>query len=145
MDVYDFIGQYKMTQGSRDLDVGDRTLRKFVDVGDKLYIGTGTHNDPILQNDGTLGVTIWNQDGQKFPENNGVALFSYETGRLSFTGTYDGLPLSFVISLYRASVTGGLYKAPYGVVTWGDPDQVGAWGAEDDVDEGGGGGGGPQP
>lgn len=141
MEIYDFIGQFTMTQGSRDITVGGRTLQKFIEAGDKLYVGTGTHNDPVVQSDGTLGVTIWNQDGQKYPENDGVAYFSHKLGRLSHLGTYDGQPLSLVISLYRASVVGGLYRAVYGVVTWGDPDQVGAWGAEDDVDEGGGGGG----
>lgn len=142
MGIYDFIGRFKLTQGTRDIQLADgQVLRDFVTEGDQLFIGTGTHNDHILQSDGTVGVTVWQDGQQKFPANDGTASFKIDGGRLSFDGRFAGQPLKFLISLYRASVTGGVYRALYGVITWGDPDQVGAWGAEDDVDEEEGGSG----
>ncbi len=127
--IHSFVGHYTIRNGS---GVGD-----VVRSGDTLYIGTGHHFAPPVDGD-RVGVSIFAEDGtRRFPAIEEPAYFHFRGGRLEFESRdVDGVKMTIVLSLYQTRRTNGtLYRAPYGLVVVGDPDQVGAWGADDNPDE----------
>lgn len=94
-----------------------------------------------------IGVSIFSDPGSgpeapAFPQNplTQPALFTFQTedACLAFSGTWrngsSGVlePVHMQISLYQD--TESSYKAPYGLILVGDPEQVGTFGADDDPD-----------
>lgn len=120
--------------------VGEYTVRHaagqgIITAGDRLFIGTGLHEDP--KSDGMkVGVTILDAAGiQKLPlPTRPPALFFFVDGTLNHSGYLEDptQPLNLQISLYTYITDGGgLYRAAYGITSYGDPENVGVWGADD--------------
>lgn len=111
--------------------------------GYQLAIGTGESGAtvPFLSPEGDVCVgfairqpageggfttTLSSADGQ----NQNLALMLVD-GVLRWTGSYQGEPLSIYVSLCeRKTVRGETYLFLYGSTVYGDPEQVGVWGAE---------------
>jgi len=123
--IHSFVGQYTIRNGS---GVGN-----IIETGDTLYIGTGIHRAPPVSGN-RVGVSIFAPDGsQRFPLGDEPAYFTFLGQKLKHKTTSDvGLTMTVVVSLYQEKrQDDSLYRAPYGLVLLGDPDQVGAWGADD--------------
>jgi len=126
--IHSFVGEFKIRNGS---GVG------VVQTGDSLYIGTGRHFAPPIDGD-RVGVAVWAEDGtRRFPAIDEPAYFHFRGDRLEFESrSLDGVEMRIVLSLFQIRRDdGSLYRAPYGLVVIGDPDQVGAWGADDNPDD----------
>lgn len=118
MDIHEFVGKYTIRSGC-----GAGPLIK---ENQTLYVGTDTHEDPPPAA-GQVGVSIYDGEVRVFPAPAEVpALFSFESDHLG----WQGEQLYVEISLYQRLTTGEPYKAPYGLVVAGDPEQVGSWGAD---------------
>lgn len=130
MQIQDFVGSYTVHEGSTQRGAGGGIT---VDQGDRIYIGTGTHNDPPPDGD-RVGMALISAQGlAKLPVSGAPpAWFSFENGSLAYQGETEGglrIPFTIQFSLYSDAVNA--YKALYGVTTAGDPDQVAVWGADD--------------
>ena len=127
--IQSFVGEFVIRNGS---GVGN-----VIEAGDTLYIGTGNHLAPPVDGN-RVGVSIFADDGnRRFPSEERPAYFTFRGGRLEFESpSVDGLQMTIVLSLYQAQRNDGtFYRAPYGLVVLGDPDQVGAWGADDNPNQ----------
>lgn len=127
-NIHSFVGEFTIRNGSGVAGV--------IETGDTLYIGTGTHNAPRVDGN-RVGLSVFDTDGtQRFPLDEGTAHFVFQGDRLEHKfSDRSGLTVTVVLSLYEAQRQDGLlYRAPYGLVVAGDPDQVGAWGADDNPD-----------
>lgn len=109
----------------------------------QLLIGTGTEGDkpPFLDQDFAVcvGFTLLDENGKveisTTPPNGEDPqqdlLFLLDGGTLRWAGYYQGMPLRIYVSVAVARTAGdSSYTALYGSTTWGDPDQVGVWGAD---------------
>lgn len=130
----DFVGIYHIRHGEGSFEL--------IHSGYKLCIGTGTCGDP--KPDGIrIGLAIFNPN----PENPGPVLpaagnppaFAYLVdGTLNGSGYWIndlGLPelLTYQVSLMTLrKPDGGIYKAVSIIITIGDPDNAGVWGADDE-------------
>ncbi|MEM7351956.1 MAG: hypothetical protein AAF657_14245 [Acidobacteriota bacterium] len=142
-NVGQFLGAYKLKWGNGGIGA--------LQAGYKVYIGTGDHFAPpprlVDVGDGTyatqVGVSIFSvgQDGAEallLPQQD-AAWFTYQEGTLVFSGEieFQGRlqPLWMQISLFEVPFPDEPYKGIHFMVTGGDPEQVGAWGADDDSDD----------
>lgn len=123
--IHSFVGKYTIRNGS---GVGN-----IIHTGDTLYIGTGGHFAPPVEGN-RVGVSVFAEDGTRlFPPRDEPAYFRFLGHQLmSEIASEDGDTMQIVVSLFQERRDDGvLYKAPYGLILVGDPDQVGAWGADD--------------
>lgn len=135
LTIADFCGSFRVRQGSVTPEPRSQRL---VEVDSWVYIGTGEHNDPppeVVDGVPVVGVAFCYRDGTpNFPaEGAPPARFVFEQGCLHFRTEYESQPLCFQLSLYvdERGASGHVYRAPYGVLVWTDPDQVGVFGADD--------------
>jgi hypothetical protein len=84
-----------------------------------------------------LGFTVLDGDQEielstrQQEERNQPIAFLFRNGGLFWEGFYKGQPLWIRISLAESrTVSGDRYLSLYGSTTWGDPEQVGVWGAD---------------
>jgi len=127
--IQSFVGEFTIRNGS---GVGN-----VIQSGDTLYIGTGSHLAPPIDGN-RVGVSIFADDGnRRFPSQEEPAYFTFRGGRLEYESpTVDNVRMTIVLSLYQTRRDDGTtYRAPYGLVVIGDPDQVGAWGADDNPNQ----------
>jgi hypothetical protein len=128
----DFVGTYTIRHGEGQFGI--------IEVGFLLCIGTGDYGDP--QPDGVrVGVAIVDPGSRTrvLPAEGQPAVFAYLVDGTLNGASYrvegDDPPqlLSFQIALLTARLPdGGLYKAPSIVISIGDPQNAGVWGADDD-------------
>ena len=134
-NIKNFCGLWWITQVASGADLWA--------AGDHLLIGTGESGDtkPFLSPegdvcagfairrpsaDGGFGTVLSSDDS----ENQELALMLVD-GVLRWTGSYQAEPLSIYVSLCeRKTVRGEPYLFLYGSTVYGDPEQVGVWGAE---------------
>ncbi len=131
--INDYVGSYTIRVGSLN-DIGLQ-----FQVGDKFYIGTGTHDDPPPAGD-KVGVAIFNPDGvtRKFPAPGEAnpAYFEMVSGNLVWRG-FDRVnqveyQVQFTLVELPAEL-GATFRTIYGAVLMVDPDVVGVWGADDRI------------
>ncbi len=131
----DFTGRYTIRYGAES-----EHFQIQIEKGYYLSIGTGQYGDP--ESDGIrVGVAIVNPDKRKrvLPEEGHPPALAYLVDGTLNGSTYWSLPdtqdlllLSYQISLLTTSLTnGGLFKAPTIMITVGDPETAGVWGADD--------------
>lgn len=134
-NVKNFCGLWWLTQVASSADLWA--------PGYQLAIGTGQSGatSPFLTSEGDVCVgfairqptgagafttVLSSDDGQ----NQELSLMLID-GVLRWSGSYQGKPLSIYISLCeRGTVRGEVYLFLYGSTVFGDPEQVGVWGAE---------------
>lgn len=134
LNVGDFVGSWTVQWVSG--------RKPFLNSGWTLLIGTDTEGDspPFLSAECSVcvGFTVLAGDGavelSTTPQNGAdphqpLALL-FDGSNLRWTGYYEQQPLSVYISLSTTQTTGDPYRSLYGSTTWGDPDQVGVWGAD---------------
>jgi hypothetical protein len=135
VNVGNFIGAWNVQWVSGE--------KPFLQGGWTVLIGTGTNGDrpPFLTGEYAIAVGFTVLNGQnrialstsprisgETPEEPLELLFVGDT--LRWAGFYEQQPLHIYISLSVAQTTGEAYLSLYGSTTWGDPDQVGVWGAD---------------
>lgn len=128
----DFSGKYTIRCGEG--------LFGIVEVGYWLCLGTGEYGDPV--SDGIrIGVSIVDpKTGVRvLPKEGNPPAFAYLVEGSLNGSTYwledQALPkiLAYQISLMTTALPDGkLYKAPSIMITIGDPQNAGVWGADDD-------------
>lgn len=128
----DFTGTYTIRHGQGVFGMVQR--------GFHLSIGTGSQGDP--QPDGTrVGVAIVDPGtGQRvLPAEGHPPAYAYLVDGTLNGSTYwldgEALPqlLTYQVSLLTATLPdGGLYKAPSIMISIGDPQNAGVWGADDE-------------
>ena len=135
----DFVGTYTIRYGAENRDFTIRVRPGFL-----LAIGTGAYGDP--ESDGIrVGVSVYDPDQNErvVPAvGNPPALAYLVDGTLNGSSYWpdpdDGNQLkllSYQISLLTTTTDdGGLFKAPSIMITIGDPETAGVWGADDDDD-----------
>ena len=134
VNVGDFVGSWTIQWVSgRD---------PFLQYAWKLLIGTETDGDtvPRLSPEYSVlvGFTVLDSNGRvqiSTTPNPGVdpqqpLEFVFDGHSLRWSGYYEQQPLHIYISLSRVETLGDSYTSLYGSTTWGDPDQVGVWGAD---------------
>jgi hypothetical protein len=134
----DFVGTYTIRHGEGSFGV--------VETGFLLCIGTGLNGDPVP--DGVrIGVTVVDPrtGRQVLPAEGNPPAFAYLVDGSLNGSTYwlddQRLPLllSYQISLWTVrKPDGSLYKAPSIMISLGDPQNAGVWGADDDTGAEGG-------
>lgn len=111
--------------------------------GDQLAIGTGQSGATVpyltAEGDVCVGFAIRRRNGEggfdtvfssEDGQNQRLALMLVD-GVLRWSGSYAGQPLSIYVSLADfKTVRGETYLYLYGSTVYGDPEQVGVWGAE---------------
>ncbi|HSF38344.1 MAG TPA: hypothetical protein VLT87_01045 [Thermoanaerobaculia bacterium] len=135
VNVGDFIGSWNVQWVSG--------RQPFLQEGWTIFIGTDTRGDhpPSLTGEYAVvvGFTVLNgqdqvelsttpSNGEEPPHQPLELLLDGDT--LRWAGYYEQQPLHIYISLSVAQTTGDPYLSLYGSTTWGDPDQVGVWGAD---------------
>lgn len=132
--LHDFVGTYTIRHGSGSLGPEGSSV---ISVGNRLAIGEGRG---VPKADGIkVGVAILDPDGEfVLPAPKHPPFFAYcVEGTLNGSAYWFGdseIPqlMSFQISLCTLKLAGGgTYKAPSILVTIGDPDNAGVWGADD--------------
>ncbi len=138
----DFQGTFTIRHGSGSFRLPDGS--PLIQKGFQLCIGTGQYNDPV--SDGIrIGVSIIDPDKRQsvLPTEGNPPAFAYlAEGALNGSSFYlEGqmlglgnkpLLLSYQISMMTlASASDGVYRAPSIMVTVGDPQNAGVWGADD--------------
>lgn len=126
----DFVGTFTIRHGQGRFGV--------VDVGDRLLIGTGEHG--AAPPDGIrVGVAIVDPDGQPvLPAAGDLPAFAYLVEGTLNGSTYWQVDERLELMTYQISLLtmrlrdGSLYRAPTLMVTIGDPQNAGVWGADDD-------------
>lgn len=132
--IEEFVGKYTIRHGQGNFDI--------VEDGFLLCIGTGGFGDP--KSDGVkVGISIVNPQNRQrvLPVEGNPPTFAYLV-----EGTLNGssywledseLPqlLAYQISLMTSILpNGGLYRAPSIMISIGDPENAGVWGADDQND-----------
>ena len=132
--IGEFIGSYIIRH------VSTQDQDPLLEVNGKFCIGTGEHGDtePKLTDggfivvgfsvlDSTGNVRFSSQDEQGTP----LQLALIES-TLRWTGFYQARPLRIYISEYKITSPGGIVtRGIYATNVYGDPEQVGVWGADD--------------
>lgn len=128
----DFVGTYTIRYGQGKIGI--------VEVGNLLYIGTGAYGDS--EPDGIrVGLAIVEPQASTrvLPaEGHPPALAYLVDGTLNGSGYWldeQQMPqlLAYQVSLMTLrKPDGGIYKAPSIIITIGDPDNAGVWGADDE-------------
>jgi len=125
----DFVGQYVIRHGSGALG--------YVQQHYWLCIGTGAYGDPPP--DGTkVGVSLVDpkERVRVLPQAGLPPVYCYLVdGSLNCSGYLPGengmLPFEIQISLFKITQKGSAYRAPYFIMTVGDPQNAAVWGADD--------------
>lgn len=125
----EFTGTYTIRNGQGSFGI--------IESGFRLSIGTGAHLDPAP--DGIrVGISIVDREGRRvLPEGDHPPAFAYLVDGTLNGSTYwlDPVPqlLAYQISLYTLRLPdGGTYKAPAIIISIGDPQNAGVWGADDE-------------
>ena len=132
--IGDFIGNYTVRH------VSTQNPDPLLELNGKFCIGTGEHGDTLPKlTDGGFIVA-----GFSVLDSTGNVLFSSqdETGaplelalvesNLRWVGYYKARPLRIYISEYKITSPGGIVtRGIYATNVYGDPEQVGVWGADD--------------
>jgi hypothetical protein len=128
--IEDFLGCYTIRQGS------DRLFR--FEPGYTVVIGRMNASDTLMLNeDGTVSVSFFCPEGYRIGPVTPDARFVFDesTQTLSFQEPVSVLRASapqtrrYQISLFQDPETRSRFT--YGVIIFGDPQDVGAWGADD--------------
>jgi hypothetical protein len=142
-DVGDFVGTWyvKWVTGKDP----------FLQPNWSLWIGTGGHGDEAARLTESyqiaVGFAILNAEGEVMlpppdPDHPPIQQpldFLFVGGTLRWTGFYKDQPMRLYVSLGETQApTGVTYQSLYASTTWGDPDQVGVWGADGNPPPGGG-------
>jgi hypothetical protein len=127
----DFVGAYTMQQGSLlslpDGRIQPEGVRQFIKAGNTVYVGTGPATALHRTETGdVVGVVVMDGEVQKFPAS-GSTECHFDAVNRYFRGKDGELVLQ--ISLYWDEPA--KFKTTYGVLTYGDPENVGVWGATD--------------
>lgn len=132
--IGDFVGTYTIR------NVATEDPDPLLQVNGQLSIGTGFQNatTPSLT-DGyfvVAGFSILDPGGKVLlssQDEKGTPLqLALVDSNLRWAGYYQGRPLRIYISRYEITSLGGVVtRGIYGTNVWGDPDQVGVWGADD--------------
>lgn len=128
-DINSFVGQYTIRVGSSN-KVGYQ-----FQVGDKIFIGTGSHHAPVIQGE-TVGLSVFQGERMVFPPpKDEPAMFTFEAGNLVWRGTDPESDVPYMIQFSLIELLGdwGLFRSLYGAVLKTDPDVVAVWGADDQV------------
>lgn len=128
----DFVGTFTIRHGQGSFGIVER--------GYHLCIGTGTYGD--LQPDGVrVGVAIVDPETSKrvLPAEGNPPAFAYLVDGTLNGSTYwlEGEELPVLLSFQIALLTlrqpdGSLYRAPSIMISVGDPQNAGVWGADDE-------------
>jgi len=119
----------------------------YIATGYTLLIGTGTDGafPPKLTDayDVTVGFALLDGNGtvvlSSAEVTNQPVQFLYLNNTLRWTGYWTGQPVRIYISLGETVSPSGLHTfSLYASTTYGDPDQVGVWGADGNPPHGGG-------
>ncbi|HSK80955.1 MAG TPA: hypothetical protein VLQ45_31170 [Thermoanaerobaculia bacterium] len=134
VNVGDFVGSWTVQWVSG--------RNPFLQYAWTVLIGTGTNGDtpPFLSAeyavcvgftvmDGSARVQLSSTPNPGDDPHQPLALL-FDGNTLRWSGYYEQQPLHVYISLSTAQTTGDSYTSLYGSTTWGDPDQVGVWGAD---------------
>lgn len=130
----EFVGTYTIRHGQGTLDL--------VRAGYLLSIGTGAYGDPAP--DGIkVGVSIVDPSTRQRvvpKDGNGIEAYAYLVdGTLNgctyfLEGEKQNQLVSFQIGLMVMDLpSGGQYKAPTLMISVGDPENAGVWGADDET------------
>lgn len=133
--IEDFVGVYTIRVGSEN-NIGVQPA-----FGDKVYIGTGTHDDPPKTGD-KVGLSLYSTEGvRKFPppEDPQPAYFHLsDASNLVWIGQ-DADKTLYQIQLTLIELPDDVpqltetYRTIYGAVLLVDPDVIGVWGADDQI------------
>ena len=128
--IEDFVGEYTVRQGSANPNASPEPV---LDVDDKVYIGTGNHDDSIPHEDNgqqKVGISHVKQ-GNTVPSFTVEASFDMRTLTLGWQSQASGRRYQVSLFIWENAPCGdNLYKCVYGV-SIDDPQEVGAWGADD--------------
>ncbi len=137
-NIGDFVGAYTIRNvASSPVNGAPDPL---LQVGGQFLIGTGTYGDtPPVLTDGyfvAVGFAILDAAGQVVlatSDETGQPLqFALSESNLVWKGFFNDQPFRIYISRYDITSLGGTRtRGIYGSNVWGDPDQVGVWGADD--------------
>lgn len=127
----DFVGTYVMQQGSV-LTLLSGPIRpegdqRFVQAGNTVYVGTGPAS-PLRKTDAgwEVGVVVMDGPIQQYPTSGSTPCL-FDVDNRFFLGVSEKIVIQ--ISLYWDRPA--QYRTVYGVLTYGDPENVGVWGAND--------------
>jgi hypothetical protein len=117
----------------------------YIAPGYTMYIGTGTHGDTPAQLTDTyetvVGFSLLDGDGTVVipnEEEHQPSSFVFVNGTLRWNGFWLLQPVRIYISLGETvSPSGVRTYSIYASTTYGDPDQVGVWGADGNPPHGG--------
>ncbi len=134
LTLQDFVGKYTVRHGQGACGL--------IEVGNLLCMGTGEYGDP--EPDGIrIGISIVDPNARirTMPPESMPPVYAYLVdGTLNGSSYWlEGHPvpviLTYQISLLSTRMPdGGLYKAPSIMISVGDPQNAGVWGADDEGD-----------
>lgn len=135
-NIGDFVGAYTIR------NVVTANESPLLEVGGKFFIGTGNpelgDEAPFLTDGGFVvtGFAILAEDHQQVlatkDEEGEPLLLALNESNLRWAGWYKGQPLRIYVSTYEINSLGGVRtRGLYGAIVYGDPEQVGVWGADD--------------
>lgn len=128
--IYSYVGEFTIRVGSSN-KVGFQFA-----VGDKIFIGTGNHHAPVVQDESRVGLSVYQGETMVFPPPADTpAMFTIEAGNLVWRGTdpINDVPYMIQFTLIELAGDWGLFRSLYGAVLKTDPDVVAVWGADDQV------------
>ena len=132
--IGDFIGNYTIRH------VSTQNPDPLLQVNGKFCIGTNEYGDtePSLAGGGfiVVGFSILGSSGDvvfSTQDEQGTPLqLALVESNLRWAGFYQGRPLRIYISEYKITSPGGIVtRGIYATNVYGDPEQVGIWGADD--------------
>lgn len=120
----DFIGDYRVRQGSVvDSTAATDDPRRLVYPGRSITLAAA--------GDGSLDFTLLDEGGEPVLGPLPCRYLPDAAVLYHRDGDYEGKgqPLTLQVSLYRDDASA--YKSAYGLMIYGDPDNVGVWGADE--------------